>query len=68
MDTIFYRQISANQRNSFLIALFIVVLFGLLGFTIGYVFFGGAGRWRWCDSRWPWARFDHRTLPELFQR
>jgi heat shock protein HtpX len=38
----FYQQISANRRNSFLMALFIVVLLGLLGFAIGYVFFGSA--------------------------
>ncbi len=38
----FYQQISANRRNSFLMALFVVVLLGLLGFAIGYVFFGSA--------------------------
>ena len=38
----FYQQISANRRNSFLMALFVVVLLGLLGFAIGYVIFGSA--------------------------
>jgi heat shock protein HtpX len=38
----FYQQIAANRRNSFLMALFVVVLLGLLGFAIGYVFFGTA--------------------------
>ncbi len=38
----FYQQISANRRNSFLMALFVVVLLGLLGFAIGYAFFGSA--------------------------
>ena len=32
----FYDQISANRRNSFLLAAVVVVLLGLLGFTIGY--------------------------------
>ena len=36
----FYDQISANRRNSFLMALLVVVLLGVLGFTIGYVIFG----------------------------
>ncbi len=38
----FYQQIAANRRNSFLMALLVVVLLGLLGFAIGYVIFGGA--------------------------
>jgi heat shock protein HtpX len=38
----FYQQIAANRRNSFLMALFVVALLGLLGFTIGYVMFGSA--------------------------
>ena len=36
----FYEQISANRRNSFLMAAFVVVLLALLGFTIGYAVFG----------------------------
>ena len=36
----FYGQISANRRNSFLLALLVVVLLGALGFSIGYVLFG----------------------------
>jgi heat shock protein HtpX len=36
----FYSEISANRRNSFLLAGFVVVLFGLLGFTIGYALVG----------------------------
>jgi heat shock protein HtpX len=38
----FYGQISANRRNSFLMAGVVVVLLGLLGFTIGYAFSGSA--------------------------
>ena len=42
----FYDQISANRRNSFLLAAFIVVLLALLGFLIGWAVFadpaGGA--------------------------
>ena len=34
--TSFYQQISANRRNSFLMAAFVVALLGLLGFTIGF--------------------------------
>jgi heat shock protein HtpX len=36
----FYSQISANKRNSFLLTLVIVVLFALLGFSIGYAIGG----------------------------
>jgi heat shock protein HtpX len=36
----FYQQISANRRNSFLMAAFVVALLALLGFTIGYAVFG----------------------------
>jgi heat shock protein HtpX len=36
----FYSQISANRRNSFLLAAVVVILFGLLGFTIGYAIVG----------------------------
>jgi heat shock protein HtpX len=38
----FYQQIAANRRNSFLMALLVVALLGLLGFAIGYVIFGSA--------------------------
>ncbi len=38
----FYQQVAANRRNSFLMALLVVVLLGLLGFAIGYVMFGSA--------------------------
>ena len=37
----FYDQISANKRNSFLLAAFVVVLLGVLGFAIGYAIVGG---------------------------
>jgi heat shock protein HtpX len=37
----FYDQISANRRNSFLMALVVVVLLGVLGFAIGYAIVGG---------------------------
>ncbi len=36
----FYDQISANRRNSFLMAALVVVLLGLLGFAIGWAMFG----------------------------
>ncbi len=36
----FYQQKAANQRNSLLMAGFIVLLLGLLGFSIGYALFG----------------------------
>ena len=36
----FYEQISANRRNSFLMAAFVVALLALLGFTIGYAVSG----------------------------
>jgi heat shock protein HtpX len=38
--TSFYEQISANRRNSFLMAAFVVALLALLGFTIGYAISG----------------------------
>ena len=38
----FYDQIAANRRNSFLMAAFVVVLLGLLGFTIGVAVSGEA--------------------------
>jgi heat shock protein HtpX len=37
----FYQQIAANRRNSFLMALVVVLLLGLLGFSIGFAVFGG---------------------------
>ena len=36
----FYGQISANKRNSFLLAAGVVALFAVLGFTIGYAIVG----------------------------
>ena len=36
----FYEQISANRRNSFFMAAFVVALLALLGFTIGYAVSG----------------------------
>jgi heat shock protein HtpX len=36
----FYEQISANKRNSFLMAIFVIVVLGLLGFAIGYAVVG----------------------------
>lgn len=36
----FYDQVSANRRNSFLMAALVIVLLGLLGFTIGWAVFG----------------------------
>ena len=38
----FYGQISANKRNSFLLAAFVVAIFAALGFTIGYAITGSA--------------------------
>jgi heat shock protein HtpX len=39
----FYDQIGANRRNSFLLALAVVVILGALGFSIGYALTGTAG-------------------------
>ena len=36
----FYEQISANKRNSFLLALGVVAIFAVLGFAIGYAIVG----------------------------
>ena len=36
----FYAQISANKRNSFLMAAVVVIILGLLGFAIGYAVVG----------------------------
>ena len=38
----FYGQISANKRNSFLLAAFVVAIFAALGFSIGYAITGTA--------------------------
>ncbi|HET7496302.1 MAG TPA: M48 family metalloprotease [Candidatus Limnocylindrales bacterium] len=38
--TSFYDQIAANRRNSFLMAVFVVAVLGVLGFAIGYAVFG----------------------------
>src|SRR5215208_6194581 len=42
MADTFYNQISANRRNSVLLALAVIALFGLLGFAIGYAIAGSA--------------------------
>jgi heat shock protein HtpX len=42
MADTFYNQIAANRRNSLLLALFVIALFGLLGFAIGYAVSGSA--------------------------
>ena len=36
----FYNQVSANRRNSFLMAAFVVAVLGVLGFAIGFAAFG----------------------------
>jgi len=38
--TTFFDQVSANKRNSFLMAAFVVAVLGALGFAIGYAMFG----------------------------
>src|SRR5512141_2183773 len=40
MADTFYNQIGANRRNSLLLALFVIALFGVLGFAIGYAITG----------------------------
>jgi heat shock protein HtpX len=42
MTETFYNQIAANRRNSFLLSLLVVALFGALGFAIGYAISGSA--------------------------
>src|SRR3954453_473903 len=42
MADTFYNQISANRRNSTLLALVVIALFGALGFAIGYAIAGSA--------------------------
>jgi heat shock protein HtpX len=36
----FYSQIATNRRNSLFLAVFVILVFGLLGFTIGYAVVG----------------------------
>jgi heat shock protein HtpX len=43
MASSFYDQVSANRRNSFLLALVVVALLSALGFSIGYALTGSAG-------------------------
>ena len=42
MAETFYDQIAANRRNSLLLALFVIALFGVLGFAIGYAIAGNS--------------------------
>jgi heat shock protein HtpX len=42
MAETFYDQIAANRRNSLLLAVFVILLFGVLGFAIGYAISGSA--------------------------
>src|SRR5437868_3994503 len=42
MADTFYNQIGENKRNSLLLALIVIVLFGVLGFAIGYAIAGSA--------------------------
>jgi heat shock protein HtpX len=42
MADTFYNQIAANRRNSLLLAVFVIVLFGALGFAIGYAISGSS--------------------------
>ena len=42
MAETFYTQIAANRRNSTLLALLVIALFGALGFAIGYAIAGSA--------------------------
>jgi len=42
MADTFYDQIAANRRNSLLLALFVIALFGVLGFAIGYAIAGSS--------------------------
>ena len=42
MAETFYNQIAENKRNSFLLVLFVIVLFGALGFAIGYAITGSS--------------------------
>ena len=43
MAETFYSQIAANRRNSVLLSLIVIALFGALGFAIGYAISGSAG-------------------------
>jgi heat shock protein HtpX len=42
MAETFYSQIAENKRNSFLLVIFVIVLFGALGFAIGYAITGSS--------------------------
>jgi hypothetical protein len=42
MAETFYNQIGENKRNSLFLALIVIVLFGVLGFAIGYAIAGSA--------------------------
>ncbi len=43
MATTFYSEISANRRNSVLLALAVIVILGALGFAVGYATTGSGG-------------------------
>jgi heat shock protein HtpX len=43
MADTFYSQIAANRRNSTLLALAVIALFGVLGFAIGFAIVGNSG-------------------------
>jgi heat shock protein HtpX len=43
MAETFYSQIAANRRNSTLLALAVIALFGVLGFAIGFAIVGNSG-------------------------
>ena len=59
MASTFYDQIAANQRNSVLLALVVMLLLGLLGLLIGWAVTGDpraalpslAIEWGWASSR-----------------
>ena len=42
MAETFYSQIAENKRNSFLLVIFVIALFGALGFAIGYAITGSS--------------------------
>ena len=42
MADTFYSQIAANRRNSFVLSVLVIALFGVLGFAIGYAIAGSA--------------------------
>ena len=45
----FYSQISANKRQSVILAVIVGLLLGVLGFVIGYALTRLGGRWPRCD-------------------